>query len=221
MLILLCAALVACGVAVSARWHATRVDALGRARPYPLLAAVCLELAALAAVPVVRITAEQHRLGRVATELAGAPATVHCQRLASAMADLTNDLGHVNLGQDGRPERSTLIKNEQCRLLGSYLASATVRRRPSYREVVAVHVLTHESMHMRGITGEALAECAAVQRDQLTAEMLGATRDEAHLLALRYWLTVYPLMPDDYRSADCGPGLPLDEHLPSAPWLRR
>jgi hypothetical protein len=220
VLILLCAVLVAYGVATTVRWRATRVDALGRSRPYPLLAVVCFELAALAAVPVVRITAEQHRLGRVATELAGAPATVHCQRLASAMADLSNDLGHVNLGPDGQPEHATLIKNEQCRLLASYLASATVRARPSYQQVIAVHVLTHESMHMRGIASESQAECAAVQRDALTAEMLGATRDEARLLALRYWLTVYPLMPDDYRTADCGPGLPLDERLPTAPWVR-
>jgi hypothetical protein len=220
VLILLCAALVAGGVATIARWHATRVDSLGRSRPYPLLAVVCFELAALAAVPVVRITAEQHRLGRVATELAGAPATVHCQRLASAMADLSNDLGHVNLGRDGRPERATLIKNEQCRLLASYLASAKARARPSYQQVIAVHVLTHESMHMRGITSESQAECAAVQRDAETAQLLGATPEEARLLALRYWLTVYPLMPDDYRTADCGPGQPLDERLPTAPWIR-
>jgi hypothetical protein len=220
VLILLCVGLAVCGATLSARWYATRVDAFGRPRPYPVLAAFCFELAVLAIVPVIELSAEQHRLGQVATELAGAPATVHCQHMASAMVDVSTDVGHVNLGPDGRPEHSTLIKNEQCRMLAAYLAHAKDRHTPSYDEVVAVHVLTHESMHMRGILDEAWAECAAVQRDAETAQLLGATPAEAHLLALRYWLTVYPLMSDGYRTADCGPGRPLDEHLPTAPWVR-
>jgi len=28
----------------------------------------------------------------------------------------------------------------------------------------------------------------------------------------------YPQMPDDYRSADCGPGAAMDEQLATAPW---
>jgi hypothetical protein len=203
VLLLLCVVLAGAGALLSARWYAARVDELGRRRRYPLTPVVCFELAVVAAVPIVRLAAEQHRLGTVASELAGAPATVHCQHLASAMADLSNDLGHVHVGPDGRPEHATLIKNEQCRLLASYLDGH--QHRPSHQEVVAVHVLTHESMHMGGITSEA-------------AELLGAAPDDARRLALHYWLTVYPFMPDEYRSVDCGPGRALDEHLPTAPW---
>jgi hypothetical protein len=68
-------------------------------------------------------------------------------------------------------------------------------------------VLTHEAMHMKGLTGEAEAECAAVQKDSTTAELLGATPDQARQLARTYWHRVYPNMPDDYRSSTCRPPL--------------
>jgi hypothetical protein len=87
-------------------------------------------------------------------------------------------------------------------------------------EVIAVHVLTHEAMHMRGETNEATAECEAVQRDRTTAALLGATPRQADELARTYWLTVYPDMPADYSSAECRPGGALDEGLTTAAWLR-
>jgi hypothetical protein len=216
VLTLLSAALVAGALAVSARWWLTRVDAIGRRRPYPLLAVVSLvELAVVSIVPVLRLIGEEHRLSRVASYLVGAPATVHCQSLSASMIDTTDELGHVNV-VGGVLAHSTQIKNEQCHLVARYVADS--KANPGRDEVVAVHVLTHESMHMRGILDEARAECAAVQRDELTAEQLGATPDEARALAVRYWLTVYPWMPDAYKTRDCGPGQELDEHLPTAPW---
>jgi hypothetical protein len=81
-----------------------------------------------------------------------------------------------------------------------------------------VHVLTHEAMHMRGITDEAQTECAALQRDHQTAVLLGANADEARVLARRYLLTIYPQMPDAYRSGECRPGGAMDERLENSPW---
>ena len=37
-------------------------------------------------------------------------------------------------------------------------------------------------------------------------------------LAVSYWRTVYPRMPDGYRSSACRPGGAMDERLPDAPW---
>jgi hypothetical protein len=82
--------------------------------------------------------------------------------------------------------------------------------------VVAVHILTHEAMHLSGLLGEAAAESAAVQRDAHTARPAGAA---AAALAAAHWRNVYPLMPDGYRSPDCRAGGPLDERLADAPWL--
>jgi hypothetical protein len=93
------------------------------------------------------------------------------------------------------------------------------KRRPSRDQVVAVHVLTHEAMHLSGRLGEAEAECAAVQRDAHTARLLGAEPAAAARLAAIYWGEVYPLMPDRYRSEQCQPGRSMDQRLADAPWL--
>ena len=114
-----------------------------------------------------------------------------------------------------------MTRTASCRC-GQLKAYTKHPSRPSIDEVIAVHVLTHEAMHMAGIVDEARAECAAVQRDAQTARLLGASPADATLLAGRYWRTVYPLMPDGYRTRidarDCGPGGKLDEAGQDAPW---
>ena len=95
--------------------------------------------------------------------------TVHCQSLGGALADVGAELGYVKYGPDG-PEPKTLIKREACADLRSYRGN---RDHPSRDEVIAVHVLTHEAMHMKGLTNEQEAECAAIQRDRLTAQLPG------------------------------------------------
>lgn len=219
---LLGAVSVGCGlgvVAVTARWARRRRDGLGRPRPFPMwtvfvLASGCV----LALIPGVLRHRAEARLSQAASTMVGHPVHVHCQTTTSALVDVTNELGFVPYDRDGVPEPQTLIKRDACNALRKYLGSS--KGHPSREEVVAVHVLTHESMHMRGETSEAKAECEAVQRDRTMAGLLGATPIQAYRLSIAYWITVYPDMPDGYFSTDCAPGGPLDEHLPSAPWLR-
>jgi hypothetical protein len=109
------------------------------------------------------------------------------------------------------------IKRDQCHHLAAYVRSGA--RRPTRDQVVAVHVLTHEAVHMSGRLDEAVAECAAVQRDAQTARLLGARPADAAALAATYWANIYPLMPDRYRSGECRPGGAMDEGLADAPWL--
>ncbi len=153
----------------------------------------------------------EQRLSRAAGGLVGAPVAVHCQGVGGALVDASAELGFVRFGPDGVPEHATLIRYEQCQALEAYLNHHG--RHPSHDEIVAVHVLTHESMHMRGETNEAVTECQAVQRDARTARSLGATASDAAALAAAYWRLDYPHMPDDYRTADCAPGGALDEQL--------
>lgn len=213
--------LVSTGSAVAAfgvmvNWATHRRDALGRERDLPVLSvSLLVVIAVVAAIPGAQRMIEERRLARVASELAGRHVSVHCQDGAEAFVDAGSELGWVRFSADGVPEPRTLIKRAQCLDLKSYLAH---RADPSWDEMVAVHVLTHESMHMRGERNEAVAECEALQRDALTAARLGATPAQAHALAVRYWQQVYPRMPEDYVSADCRPGGPLDEHLPTSPW---
>ena len=145
----------------------------------------------------------------------GFPVEVRCQSFGGAFVDTGAELGWVPFGADGVPERRTLIKYEPCDALRDYLRSDGVA--PTYDQLVAVHVLTHEAMHMAGLADEAEAECAAVQRDARMAELLGASPGDAALLAETYWLTVYPRMADGYRTGDCRPARKAGRAPPAAP----
>jgi len=124
------------------------------------------------------------------------------------------DLGYVAFGPDGVPERRTLIKRDQCGDLSDYLRSD--QEQPTSEQIVAVHVLTHEAIHMSGVRSEAETECLAMQRDAQMAELLGAS-PEAARLSVTYWREVYPRMPDAYRSEECTSGGALDAGRPDAP----
>jgi hypothetical protein len=212
---------VSAGCAVGAfgvlvHWGTHRRDALGRERDLPVIRVSALVLVAvLAAVPGAQRKVQERQLGKVASKLAERQVKVHCQSGAAAFVDAGSELGYVPFDAAGVPEPYTLIKREQCKQLKTY---GTHPGRPSIDEVIAVHVLTHEAMHMRGERNEELAECAALQRDALTAQALGASVAEAKSLARRYWMVVYPRMPEDYVTAACAPGGRLDEGLDSAPW---
>ena len=153
----------------------------------------------------------EQRLSRAASDLVGASVKVHCQGIGGAMVDASADLGFVRYGPGGIPEHATSIKYDQCKDLKAYLSHHG--RHPTPDQVVAVHVLAHESMHMRGETNEAAAECQAMQRDARMARDLGASKADAAALAAAYWRVDYPRMPDGYQSSACRPGGLMDEHL--------
>jgi hypothetical protein len=207
------------GAAVAAiGWGLRRTDELGRPRQFPWVSvALLLALSVGAAVPGVLRASQERRLGGTASVLAGARVAVRCQSFGGAFVDAGPELGYVRWRADGTPEAWALIKRDQCRHLAAYVRSD--KRRPSRDQVVAVHVLTHEAMHLSGRLGEAGAECAAVQRDAETARLLGSPAADAARLAVSYWRDLYPLMPDSYRSPECRAGGAMDERLADAPWL--
>jgi len=176
----------------------------------------CAVIAVVATVPVVVRAHLNGQLGHAASKLIGLPVTVNCQTFTGSSLDLGNELGWVAWGSDGRPEHKTLIKHQQCNDLQAYLDSD--KRHPSDAQVQAVHVLTHESIHMAGNTNEAVAECYATQRDAEMAELLGASRQDARQLAERYWRLFYPRMPAAYTTSDCRPGGGLDLQLATPAW---
>jgi len=219
MLTWLASATLLAAVVAATRWWLRRVDALGRARPFPVFSVTVLVIVGVGLlVPGARREQLEDRLEVVAGSLVGAPVVVECQTAGREFIDVGSELGYVRYGPDGVPERATLIKRAPCRELSRYLRSD--HDHPNDAQVVAVHVLTHEAMHMSGITDEARAECLAVQHDARTARLLGAAPDEAAELAGRYWRTVYPQMPSRYVSTECRPGGQLDQASPDAPWLR-
>ena len=216
-MLLACTGCSALAVLLALRWVLHRVDALGRRRPFPTISIVtCLLVASGVAVPLLRHDQLDDRLAAAATQLVGTPVSVHCQTLGQAWTDSHTEAGYVMFGPDGRPQHATTLSWQTCSDLTAWLNSD--RAHPSLPQVVAVHVVTHESMHMAGQPNEARAECSAVQRDVRTAELLGATPQQARDLAVTYWQQVYPLLAADYRTPDCAMDQPLDEHGPDAPW---
>jgi hypothetical protein len=142
----------AAAAGVAGRWYFTRRDSLGRRRDFPLLTVVMLcGLAVATGTPTVLHTRLERRLSAVASALVGDEATVRCPRLGASFVDPTAELGFVRYLPDG-PERVALVKWDQCRDLAAYLRSD--KRAPSKAQVVAVHVLTHEAMHMAGELSE-------------------------------------------------------------------
>lgn len=202
---------------VVVRWMLARTDALGRPRAFPWLGVGLLAVAGLAALTpwFLRVRLES-RLSAAATEIVGHPVDVHCQSFGQAFVDVGAEFGYVVFTSDGRPEPRTLIKRQQCSDLRGYLASDFDA--PTHDHVVALHTLTHETVHMSGISNEAETECLAVQLDARMAGLLGADPEEAAAAAALYWSTVYPRMPDGYRSSECGPGGALDRGGDDAPW---
>ena len=210
----------AAAVALAARWWAFggRHDSLGRPVAFPTIAVSLLVVLSLAAAyPGFVRRREEHKLASVASVIAGAHVKVVCQTLSGAFVDAGAEAGYVRWGPDGVPEHTAHIKWEQCKELRRYLHSD--KRHPSFAQLQAVHVLTHEAVHTSGEKVEAITECKAVQRDAQTARLLGAPDDGARALAWDYWKTVYPNMPDDYRDGACTPDGALDEKLPSSPWV--
>jgi hypothetical protein len=212
-----CIALAAVSAVVTLRWLLVRVDAFGRVRSFPRVAAGIPALGAmLCLVPMVGHLRLEAALAKAAGILAGVQVSVRCETVDQAWIDVHPERGYVSVAEDGRPEHHAVITYDTCNDLADWLGSD--KQNPSDAQVLAVHVLTHEAMHMSGILDEALAECAAVQRDTRAAGLLGASPAQARRLARHYWLVDYHQLPDTYRDLRCGADGALDEHLSDSPW---
>jgi hypothetical protein len=129
---------------------------------------------------------------------------VHCQRLGETFTYAGAELGHVEWDEDGVTTAPALISYETCQRLTAYWRSnAAEKAAPPLEQVVAVHVLTHESVHLAGDHKEASTECTAMQRDTDVAQALGASPESARRLAETYAAQVYPRMPSGYTNANC------------------
>jgi len=143
----------------------------------------------------------EERLADAVQEISGvADAEVDCQGFLREFR-LDNNLGEVQFGRDGTPSQTAGLRASVCDHLSDWLDSD--KSTPSEDQIVAVHVLTHEAMHVAGITDERSAECQAMQSDARMAESLGATPRQAQTLATRYAMQVYPRMPSGYTSPGC------------------
>lgn len=133
---------------------------------------------------------------------------VDCQRLTGAWVDPTAELGFVRFDADGAPDDVARLEYDACRRLNAWMHSD--REDPPLEQVVALHVLAHEAEHLAGEADEGVAECRSLQRTAALAQRLGATAEQARVLAVVYARQVFPSMPEPYRSPACRAGGALD-----------
>lgn len=178
-----------------------------------------IAVAALAvlAVGVVeyRAQAAERRYGLLVSDVAHRDVSVRCQGMFGHLIDIGQELGTVQFDEDGDPADKTDIKRDACKWLKEYEKGD---KRVRFNSAVAVHVLAHEAIHLRGWTDEAVAECYGLQYTAQVARGLGASATEAQRLAEFYWRVVYPDMPGDYTTPDCVNGGRLDLHKDSDIW---
>ena len=142
---------------------------------------------------------------KIASTIAGKDTRIHCQRFTETFFSVTANEGQVPFTAPGVPGQYAELTYKTCEGLASYLRSD--KNAPSEDEIIAVHVLTHEAVHMSGDAGEGSTECKAMVLDAQTASALGATKTQADMLAADYQKQVYPRMPSNYRSPNCVPGV--------------
>ena len=186
------------GFIVAAAMHLTAARALPKTLIFLLIVLVPLT------VVESRWRWNEHRLTVTARELTGIDdVEVLCQRLGSDLIDVSPVLGYVAFNADGTSSKGAHLRRETCRSLADFRRS-TESAGPA--QWLAVHVLTHEAMHLAGLHDEAQAECAAQQRDGLTAVLLGASARSATRLGPGYRATGFHLLPERYQSPDCVDG---------------
>ena len=173
----------------------------------------------------------EHKLAAVATVLAGRPVGVKCQGFWGAMLDINSRSGEVQFPV-GRPPDHTFLTRGVCGRLSAFMEARHHRdldcletidwahwsveanyngscERGARSDAEAINTLAHESMHLRGITGEAQAQCYAIQADAWTVERLGGTAAEGAAVA-DYILALQPALPSEYQSGACRAGGGLD-----------
>jgi len=136
-------------------------------------------------------------------------AKVHCNSVFDSMYD--SDLfriGHAS------PETGEIVfQHSWCKTLKEYLLSP---ENPSKRELMSLHLFTHEAMHARGEYNEQKTDCQAIQRDYRAAKLLGVPSEIAKRNAMTFYKTQY--MNHPYFSRKCAPGKALDERLKDSTW---
>lgn len=195
-------------------------------------------LAAIAAVIVIvwawthhqRVTTE-HRLASVASQVAGRRVGVRCQGFWAAMLDIGERSGEVDFPPDRPPDHMFLVRGV-CSRLRHFMGSGSHRNldclsaidwrtwsvetgfngpceRRARGDAEAINTLVHESMHLRGITSEAQAQCYAIQADAWAVARLGGTEAQGDAVA-SFVLALQPALPGEYQSGECRAGGALD-----------
>jgi hypothetical protein len=187
--------------------------------PVRFIAALLVIAGTLAAVGFARHedrVRQQNELAEVASALAGRTVGVRCPGFFSSLVDTRGEPGRVQFDDAGRPANHTDLAPETCkslRRIGRVDFSCLAHDACGFAEFKAAwaaHTLAHEAFHLRGFQDEGVTECYALQNTAFVAERLGVPTEQAQQLQAWIYQDGYPNEPEDYRSARCYDGGPLD-----------
>lgn len=144
-------------------------------------------------------------------------AKVHCNSVADTFFD-----PNVFAAGHAQPVSGEIVFAHQwCDRLKNHLRQPEKATREG---IIAVHIFTHEAMHIRGELDEAKTECQAIQRYARAAMLLGIPRHLAKQHGMSYYQGEYQMrasagqMSAQYFSPECAPKKQLDEHLSDSTW---
>jgi hypothetical protein len=142
---------------------------------------------------------------------------VHCNGVLDSLLRLD-----VFSGGHADPESGRIVlKHPRCGQIIDYLA---LPDEATLETIYIFHVFTHEAMHARGETNEAITECQAVQRFVRAALLFGISEHIAREQGMAYYNSYYKQRraiggeAGRYYSDECAPGKALDEKLSDSTW---
>jgi len=171
----------------------------------------------------------EETLAAIASQIAGRPVSIKCQGVLSDAIDVSGGGGEVLFDARGRPADVAELKRSVCTQLSEFpstvgdtrygcLVSATSCPRDIDGYVEAIHTLTHEAWHLRGVQDERIAECYALQTDQHVAAHLGAGKSLARAIAVYYASEKYTRLSSTYQTPACRNGGRYDLNRGSRAW---
>ncbi len=197
------------------------------------LLALLVAFAAFQAWWFQRETPTEKRLAAVAGSIAKADVDVLCPSVWRRLVEVSSSAGRAHRDADGRASHAELdhgvcVTFDRLRKHGfpddlSCLARGLAAcEGPSRDAAFAVHVLSHESWHLAGVTDEGIAECYAFQTDAEVAREFGASDAQAQLIAVAMIIGGSSAARPEYRpSSDCRPGGRYDLSPGTAAWPSR
>ena len=177
-----------------------------------------------------RVTPTETRLAAAAASIAGREVEVRCPSIWRRLVEVSGFKGTVQVGADGNP-RYAQLAHDVCATfaelpkrgfpgdVGCLTSNPPTCNDWTMDVGVAVHVLSHEAWHLRGVVDEGMTECYAWQTDGQIARLFGApvrVADQfAYFFAARGGQAALP----QYRPpAGCNPGGRLDLHPETVGW---
>ena len=184
---------------------------------YLLLIGAAAGIAAYFFVIRADIGETEDTLGALASQIAGRPVSVKCQGVVADAIDVSAAEGTVRFDPNGEPGDTAELRRSVCQELAEFPDTLSDQRyrclvspdpcpRDIVKRVVAVHTLTHEAWHLRGVLDERLTECYALQTGEGVAKSLGANPSLSRAIAVYYATERYTKLSSTYRSSLCRDG---------------